>query len=228
MTNEVALKIEEMFGHMAKITLKPANALSETTMDGKLVYSMYNASIFFMPKGSRSNGYIIESVDDIVAFEITRKNNKENAYQNELYGRREEAEQQLAERLEKEHQAYKEREERRKKAYAQKMDEEEKEIQREIAEASTLCDYEAFENEVLTFYESTGEPYSESAVKTIFVPMLVKLVYKGIDDVSEYPKHYFDKKRNPRFCTILEKKTGLKLANTQKKNVELIDDYLSM
>lgn len=56
--------------------------------------------------------------------------------------------------------------------------------------------------------------------------MLIKIIYKGINDITIYPKHFFDKRNNPRFCKLLELKTEIKLANTQKKNIEILNEYL--
>jgi hypothetical protein len=64
-------------------------------------------------------------------------------------------------------------------------------------------------------------------VKSTYIPILNKLANKAINNISEYPKYYFCKKQNPKFCALIEKLLNIKLTNTQKGNVDKINQYLA-
>lgn len=224
------LKIEDVIGHYveAEVSLKGYFEKSKHTLIGRIVYSEYNASLLFKPKGSKGKGYIIENENDIHSVKVVRKDNKNNKYYLEAYNNRDKFEQALNERLKKEDEERLEQERLREERIKLKRKLEQEKKQKEIDEAKSLGGYEELENEVIEFYQSfEGEFFNESFVRSTYVPILNKLIHKAIDSVSEYPKYYFDKKHNPKFTELIERMTNIKLGNTQKGNVEILNSYLA-
>lgn len=227
MTNAVTLKIEDYIGHFveAEVSLRDYTRKVKMKLTGRIIYSGYNASLMFKPKGSRNKGYFIE---DIHSVNIIRKDNKNNRYYIEEYNKREQYEIELNRRLKEEETRRQEQERMRKEQFElerkKKLEYEEKKIE----EAKSLGGYEELEKEVISFYQSfKGEFFNENFVKKTFIPILNKLINKGIKNVNDYPKYYFDKKHNPKFCKLIEMKLNIKLKNTQKGNVEILNNYLA-
>lgn len=224
------VNIENVLGHFveAELTLNSWYGRVKQTLQGRIIYSEYNASLFFKPKHSKNRGYLIDSENDIHSVTIIRKDNKQHAYYIEAYKNREYYEEQYNKRLkEEDRQRQKEHELRTQQLEQERQRKKEKE-QKEINEAKKLGGYDELEKEVISFYESfEGEFYNENFVKTIVVPLLNKLIHKGINNVNDYPKYYFDKNHNTKFCMLIEKKLGIKLPRTQKGSVEALNKYLS-
>lgn len=220
------INIEGVIGHFVKAEVELTGYFGNVlkTLEGRIIYSTYQGSLFFLPKGKRKLGYKI-SEDDIKSVEIIRKDKVKHEEYLSLYKERETIEQERRERLKRE---YEMREKERQKRIEQQKREREAKIQAEIEEAKQIGDYERIRQEVVDYYKSFKDDfYSESFVENIAVPLIVKITNKVISNVEEaYPKHYFDKKRNPKLCHLLEMKTGIKLTNTQKRNVQIINEYL--
>ena len=221
--------INDVLGHFveAEVSVKGWSGKNKTVLTGRIIYSSYNASLFFKPKNSKNRGYIIENEDDIHSVKITRKDNKSNKYYSEEYDNRDQFEQQFNERQEREQMEREKRVQLRKERFEMDRKKDQEKKKEEVIQAKLLGGYEELEKEVIDFYESSNiEFFNESFVRTTVVPLLNKLIHKSINNVNEYPKHYFDKKRNSKFCTVMENKLGIKLTNTQKGNVEKINKYL--
>jgi uncharacterized protein YhaN len=222
--------INNIIGHMveAKLNLDGCFGKVEKTMIGHIVYSEYNASLFFKPKGSKNKGYLINDKSDIISAAIVRRNNKQNSYYKEIYANNEYYKMELEKRKEEERKQRKEQNRLNKERFELERQRQKDEEQKEIDEAKKLGGYEELEKEVISYYQSFEEEYfNERFVKTIVVPVLNKLINKGIENVNVYPKHYFDKKRNHKFCTMIEKYLDVKLTNTQKGNVQILNNYLA-
>ncbi len=230
MTTLTKINIEEVIGHFVEAELSLVNYWGgkvNQKMTGRIIFSEYNASLFFMPKGSKNKGYTIDE-DDILYVNIIRKDKTKHEYYVNAYNQREKAELKLEDRLEEEQRQREENARLRKEEFERVQREKEEAKQREIESAKQLGGYEELENEVIAFYESTGEFYNENTVKTIFLPILNKLIHKSITNVNDYPKHYFGKNKNgnPRFCKLIEKYLEIKLPSTQKASVEMLNEYL--
>lgn len=224
------INLNEVIGHFveAEISLQGYVGKVKTNLTGRIIYSEYNASLFFKPKGSKSKGYFIENVNDIHTVKIIRKDKASNEYYNSTYDQREKFENELNERMELIRKQQEENERQRKEQFEmeRKKEQEKKEI--EINEAKNLGGYDELEKEVIDYYQSFKEDFfNEKFVKTTYIPIINKLLNKAINDITEYPKHYFDKKRNPKFCALIEKKLNIKLTATQKGNVDKINQYLA-
>lgn len=224
------ININEILGHHVDAIVNLCDAFgykSEYNLTGRIIYSEYNASLFFKPKGSRNKGYLIKDEDDILEVKIIRKDNKMNEYYVNLYKQKEFFEKKKEERLAEEQKEREEQEKLRKKIAEVKKKKEQEAIEKEIEEAKALGGYEELEKEVIEFYESSNEHYNKKFVETIVVPILNKLIHKAISNVNCYPKYIFCKKSNTRFCKLIEKYLNIKLTNVQKKNVEIINNYLN-
>ena len=219
---------DEVLGHMALVEFEGNGYFGKVRVqkEGRLIYSDYQAALFFMAKGNKNKGNIIRNESDIKSVTIIRKDNKKNALYNEMYSNHQIALQMKNERLDREAQQREEERNHREEERKRIQEEEQRVQEQQLLEASALGDYASLEEEALSFYENSGEPYNENFVKSTIVPMLAKIKHKAIDDIGVYKKYMFDKKNNPRFCKLLEMKTGVKLANTQKKNVEILNQYL--
>lgn len=222
---ENEFNIESVLGHVieAELTLQGYFGSVKQTLVGRIIYSAYQGSLFFIPKGNRSKGYSI-NLSSIHNVKILKKDKKKHEEYLSFYIQREQIEKDINEisRLKRE-----ENERIRKERFEQERKIRKENREREINEAKILGGYDDLEKEVIVFYESYGmDTFSESFVKNTTVPLLNKLMNKGIENVNDYPKHYFDKKRNPRLCALIEKKLNIKLLNTQKGNVEKLNQYL--
>lgn len=230
MTVKTLVKIEDVLGHYVDVdvSLKGYPDKVRRTLTGRVIYSAHNASLFFKPKGSRNKGYFIENENDVHSVTIIRKDNKNNRFYVDMYNNREKFEIEFQKRLEKE-----EKERQREKDLRQEMFELERKKkrekeQKEIEVARQLGGYDELEKEVIGFYESfKDEHFNERLVKNTYIPILNKLIHKSIDDVNDYPKYFFCKKHNPKFTKLVETMTNIKLGNTQKGNVELLNRYLA-
>lgn len=218
-TIETKVNINEVIGHYveAEITLKGYLGKVKEILTGRIIYSEYNASLFFKPKGSRNKGYIIENESDIHFVNIIRKDNKSHIYYKELYKNKYHFEEEYAKRIEKEKEQRQEQQRIRQEKFELERKKKQEREQQQINEAKQLGGYEELEKEVIDFYESfEGEFYNEKFIKNTYIPILNKLIHKSINTVNEYPKHYFCKKRNPKFVKLIETKLNVKLGNTQK------------
>lgn len=219
--------INNVIGHFVKAELELTGYFGKVlkTMEGRIIYSTYQGSLIFLPKGKRNYGYKI-SEDDIKSVEIIRKDKAKHEEYLSLYKEREAIEKERQERLKRE---YEEKEKERQEMFKRKEQERKDKINAEIEEAKQAGNYEEIRQEVIDYYKSfMGDFYPESFVENIAVPLIVKIVNKAISNVEEhYPKYYFDKKTNPKLCHLLEVKTGIKLTNTQKRNVQIINEYLT-
>lgn len=221
------ISIENVIGHFVKAEIELEGYFESVlkTLEGRIIYSTYQGSLFFLPKGKRNQGYKINE-DDIKSIEIIRKDKAKHEEYLPLYKERETIEKERQERLKRE---YEEKEKERQEMFKRKEQERKDKINAEIEEAKQIGDYERVRQEVIDYYKSFKDDfYSESFVENIAVPLIVKIANKVISNVEEaYPKHYFDKRRNPKLCHLLEVKTGIKLTNTQKGNVQKINEYLT-
>lgn len=217
-----AINIEEILGHLGEIRYTSKGYLGDITKveEGRVIYSVSNQSLFFLPKGNSNRGF---EVSEIYDFKLIRKDNrKHEVYINDYLNR----EQLENEYIEEREERYKKQEQLR-KAHLEsrkRLDKESK--QKEIQESKSLGGYDELEKDIIEFYEKDGEFYNESFVKETLIPLINKLIHKSISDMSDYPKHYFDKKRNTKFCKMLESKLGIKLKNTQKGNIDILNGYL--
>lgn len=231
MTNVIVanVNIMDVIGHYveAELSLNGWTGKVKQNLTGRIVYSEYNASLFFKPKGSRNKGYAIDE-NDIYSVKIIRKDNKENIYWMEAYSNKDQAEIKLKERLELEEKKREEQYKQRQERIELERKLEQEKIEKEIEKAKSLGGYEDLENDVISFYQSfEGEFFNEKFVKDTYIPILNKLIHKAIDNVGEYPKYYFDKKHNPKFTKLIETKLNIKLGNTQKGNIEKLNHYLA-
>ncbi|PAV30216.1 hypothetical protein CIL05_07045 [Virgibacillus profundi] len=220
------INIEEILGHMVKAEISVNGMLGTTRIneEGRIVYSLHNQSLFFLPKGKRNKGYAIRGEENIHSVEIIKKDNKKhNEYINDYLNR----EQLERDHIERRREHNKQQEQARKEQFDRERQREKAAKEKEIKEAKALGGYEELENEVIELYEQDGEFYNESFVKTFTVPLLNKLINKSIPNINEYNKHYFDKKRNPKLCKLIEAKLNIKLVNTQKGNVIKLNEYLN-
>lgn len=230
MNNTVALKIEDFIGHQVEAEVSISGYVGKVNrkLTGRIIYSGYNESLMFKPKHSRSKGYLIESENDIHSVNIIRRDNKNNRFYIEEYNKRDQYEMELNKRFEKEKTRREEQERLRKEQIELERKKKLEVEQRRIEEAKSLGGYEELEKEVISFYESfKDEFFNENFVKKTYIPILNKLINKGISNVNDYPRYYFDKKHNPKFCRLIEMKLNVKLKNTQKGNIEILNDYLA-
>lgn len=224
------MKIQDYIGHTveAEMTLDGYFGKTDIKKEGKIIYSGYNASLFFKPKHSRNKGYLINDEENIHNVRIIRKNNKDNKMYWEAYQRAEEFEREYKIRTEQEADERARMQEERKKHFEEERRRKEEQKQQEINEARDLGGYEQLEKDVINFYNSfDGEFFNENFVKTVITPLLNKLVHKSIENVNEYPKYFFGKNSQPKFCALLEKKLNIKLPKTQKGSVAALNEYLS-
>lgn len=227
---ENKINVSEVIGHYveADISVKGYYGKTRINMNGRIIYSEYNATLFFKPKGSKNRGYFIESEEDVHSVKIIRKDNKNHKYYKEVYENKEQYEKEYFKRLKKEEEEKEKQRQLRQERMEQERQRKLEKEQQEINEAKKLDGYEELEKEVIDFYESfEGEFYNERFVKNTYVPLLNKLIHKAIPNVNDYPKHYFCKRNNPKFSKLIERKLNIKLGNTQKGNVELINNYLA-
>lgn len=230
MSVNTLVKIENILGHYveADITTKGYFGKTRVELVGRIIYSDYFASLFFKPKNSRNKGYLIENGNDVHSVKIIRKDKKKNEYYVNLYSNKHKHEWELQERLEREKRELQKQEEERRRQFELKRKKEQEERQREIEEAKNLGGYEKLEKEVIDFYKSfKNEYFNENLVKNTYIPILNKLIHKAINNVDEYPKHFFCKRNNPKFTKLIEIKLNLKLTNTQQKNTEILNKYLA-
>ena len=221
----MSVNIENVIGHVveAEITLTGYFGSSKQIKKGRIIYSTYQNSLFFLPTGSRSKGFIIDETA-IHSVEIVKKDKSKHEEYLTLYRHREQLEKEQAERRQRE---WEERNRLEKERRDRKRELEIEKREKEINEAKELGGYDELEQEVITYYKSFEDAnFNESYVKNTVVPLLNKLINKGISNVNEYPKYYFDKKHNPKMCALIEKKLSIKLLNTQKGNVEKLNQYL--
>jgi flagellar biosynthesis GTPase FlhF len=225
-----SVNVNEVIGHYveAELTLNGRYGGEVTKiMEGRIIYSTYQASLFFKPKGNKNKGYSIEE-SDILSVNIIRKDNKENQYYKEAYSNKEHFEQELNKRLEKEAERREEERKARQERFEVAQQRKQEQEQKAIEEAKQLGGYDELEKEVIQFYQSfEGEFFNENFVKNTYIPILNNLINKGIKNVNDYPKYYFYKKHNPKFCALIERKLNIKLGNTQKGNVSLLNNYLN-
>lgn len=229
MTVNTLIKIEDVLGHYveADVSLKGYVGKVRQTLTGRIIYSEYNASLFFKPKGSKNRGYFIESEEDVHSVKIIRKDNKNHKYYKEVYKNKEQYEKEYFKRMEKEKEEKEKQRQLRQERIEQERQRKLEKEQQEINEAKKLDGYEKLEKEVIDFYESfEGEFYNERLVKNTYVPLLNKLIHKAIPNVNDYPKYYFCKRNNLKFSKLIERKLNIKLGNTQKGNVEVLNNYL--
>lgn len=223
------IKIEDVLGHYveADVSLKSYFGKVRQTLTGRIIYSEYNASLLFKPKWSKNQCYFIESESDIHSVNIIRKDNKKHKYYKEIYKNKEQYEKEYFKRMEKEKEEKEKQRQLRQERIEQERQRKLEKEQQEINEAKKLGGYEKLEKEVIDFYKSfEGEFYNERLIKNIYVPLLNKLIHKAIPNVNDYPKYYFCKRNNPKFCKLIERKLNIKLGNTQKGNVEILNNYL--
>lgn len=224
------VNVNEVIGHFveAELSLNSWYGKVKQRLVGRIIYSEYNASLFFKPKGNKNRGYLIENEDDIHSVAIIRKDNKNHKYYAEAYDNKEVYEIEREKRLEAERKRREKEEQLRRERFEMERQIEKEKKQKEIDEARQLGGYDELEKEVFDYYNSfEGEFYNENFVKTIVMPLLNKLIHKSIENVNAYPKYYFDKKHNKKFCALIEKRLGIKLPNTQKGSVEVLNKYLS-
>jgi hypothetical protein len=224
------ININEVMGHYveAEISFISWSGKSKHTLEGRIIYSDHNASLFFKPKNSKNKGYFIEDENDIHSVKIIRKDNRNNEYYIAAYNNREKSEQKLNKRLEKEEEERKEQDRLRKERFEMERRKEQEDKEKEINDAKNLGGYDTLENDVVNFYQSfKDEFFNEEFVKSTYIPILNKLVHKSIDNVDGYSKHFFSKERNPKFCALIENKLNIKLPKTQKGSIEVLNKYLS-
>lgn len=225
------MDIKKYLGHMveAEMSLKGYYGKVSQVLTGRIIYSEYNASLFFKPKGNRNKSYLIESEEDIHSVSIVRKDNRQHKHYIEVYNNKDFYEKQYHERIKREREEYKKQEQLRLEKFQRERQEEKERKQKEIETAKKLGGYDELSKEAHEHYKSVygDDFYNENFLNETILPILNKLIHKSIDNVNEYPKHFFDKKRNKAFCGLLENKLNIKLKNTQKGNVELLNDYLN-
>jgi len=217
-----AISIEEILGHLGEIEYTSNGYFGNITKveEGRVIYSVNNQSLFFLPKGNSNSGFKISDIHD---FKLIRKDNRKHEMYINVYLNREQLEDEYTkerdDNYKKQEQLRKAHIENRKRLYKEAK-------QKEIQESKSLGGYDELEKDVIELYEKDGKFYNESFVKKTIVPLLNNLIHKSIPDMSQYPKHYFDKKRNTKFCKMLESKLSIKLKNTQKGNIDILNGYL--
>jgi flagellar biosynthesis GTPase FlhF len=229
MTTLTKVNVMDVIGHVveSEISVNGYYGKVNLNLTGRIIYSDYNASLFFKPKGSKNKGYIIESEEDILNVKVTRKDKENHEYYKKVYENKEQSEIRLSQRLQKEEEARQEQNKRRQEEIAENKRRKEEKEKQFIEEARSLGNYEELEKEVITFYQSFDEFFNENFVKNTYIPILNKLINKAVSSVEEFPKYYFDKKHNPKFTNLIETKLNIKLGNTQKGNVDKLNQYLA-
>lgn len=225
--------IEEVIGHMvaASFITNGMFGKARVSKEGRIIYSIDNQSLFFLPKGARSKGYTLEH-EDIESVILIRKDSKKHKEYLHVYINRQELINEQSKRKEEQNKLFWEQQKQlrqeQQKYFEQKRQQEREATQKEISEVESLGGYDELKQEAHSLYQDlyNGDFYNESFLSDVVLPIVNKLIHKSINSVNDYPKHYFDKKRNKGFCKLIENKINIKLKNTQKGNVEILNNYL--
>ena len=125
----MSVNIENVIGHVveAELTLNSYFGSSKQAKKGRIIYSVYQSSLFFLPLGGRNKGYIVDETA-IHKAEIVKKDKRKHEEYLQLYRQRVQIEKEQTEKRELE---YAERERIRKERFEKARQLEEEKRQKE-------------------------------------------------------------------------------------------------